>query len=182
MIKLAIIGVSGRNPLDKKRLEKKHMEYVDSTVRSYITNVLNKKPSDVILVSGGSSWMDHVAVQLFLTKEFGGLELYLPSRFDHKQKQYINTHEGRTLNGLHRECAQVTGYDVLMDLTRAVTTKGVKIQIKRGFKQRNTLVAKNCDHLLAFTFDPDGPIEGGTLHTWTKTPHLNKLHFDLSVV
>lgn len=182
MIRLAIVGTSGRNPIDKKRLTLEHIKFVEDNVRCYIEHVLKKKNSEIILVSGGSAWIDYVAVQLFLTKEFGGLELYLPSRFDHKQKKYINTHEGRTLNRLHQECAEITGIDVLHEMTRVITTKGVKITIKRGFLQRNTLIAKNCDHLLAFTFNPENPdlpSEGGTLHTWNKTTHPNKIHFNL---
>lgn len=186
-VKLAIIGVSGRTHSDKKKLEAKHMTWATSRVREYIDNILGIPDSDIILVSGGSAWMDHVAVQLYLTGKFRGLELYLPSKFDHKQKQFVNTHEGRTLNTLHGECAEKTNTDVLLELTRVVESavsvgkkSPIKLIIKRGFKPRNTLIAKNCDHLIGFTFESDEPTIGGTAHTWSKVPHDNKVHFDLS--
>lgn len=180
MIRLAIVGTAGRNPLDKKKLSKTHMEFMTDNVRCYIEHVLETTPNNIILVSGGSAWADHIAVQLYLTGEFGGLELYLPSRFDPKQKKYINTHEGRTLNQLHSECKEKTGMDVFEELTRVVSRKATKIVIQRGFLPRNTLIAKNCDHLLAFTFSPDIPVIGGTFDTWTKTKHQNRTNIDLT--
>ena len=181
-IRLAVVGVSGQDPLDKKKLCKEHMEYMIENVYCYIENVLHRKPSDIILVSGGSAWADHIAVLLYLKGEFSGIELYLPSRFDPKQKKYINTHEGRTLNQLHTECQEKTGLNVFEDLTKTVSRKAVKVTIKRRFLARNTLIAKNCDHLIAFTFNPDSPIKGGTFDTWKKTTHQNKTNFDLSLM
>jgi len=182
MIKLAIVGTSGRNPADKKKLNAKHMAWMIENVRCYIENVLETEPKNIILVSGGSAWADHVAVQLYLTWEFAGLELYLPSKFDIKQKKYVNTHEGRTLNALHQECKDKTGVDVLDELMRAINGKDrAKVTIQRGFLQRNTLIAKNSDHLIAFTFSPDTPTEGGTFDTWKKTKHENKTNFDLTM-
>lgn len=159
----------------------KHLDWIATNIKNYIENILEKELSEIILVSGGSAWADHVAIQLFLTKEFAGLELYLPSKFDFKQKKYVNTHEGRTLNTLHQECAEKTQINILEEIARAVTTKGAKIVIKRGFTQRNTLIAQNCDHLLAFTFNESNgePATGGTLDTWKKTKHQNRVHFDL---
>ena len=51
--------------------------------------------------------------------------------------------------------------------------------IQRGFKPRNTLVARNCDHLVAFTFGNTIPSSGGTSDTWGKVQHENKLHISL---
>lgn len=180
MIRLAIIGVSGRDPQDLKRLNENLMKWMLDNVIIYIELVMKTVPKNIILVSGGSAWADHVAVQLYLTDMFAGLELYLPSKFDHKQKKYVNTHEGRTLNMLHSQCEKKTGFKVFDELTRAVLKKNTKITIKRGFKQRNTLVAKNCDYLIAYTFGKDLPKPGGTLHTWNKVTHKNKIHISLS--
>ena len=182
MIRLAIVGTSGRNPSDLKMLSINHMKWMADNVKCYIEHVLKTTPDNIILVSGGSAWADHVAIQLYLEKIFGGLELYLPSKFDPKQKKYVNTHEGRTLNILHANCQEKTGYDVFTELTSVASSPKVKITIKRGFLARNTLVAKNSDHLIAFTFSKDVPTEGGTLHTWQKVLHQNKIHFDLSTV
>lgn len=179
-IKLAVVGVSGNDPIDKKKLCAEHMTYMAENVLCYIENIIKKPKSDIILVSGGSAWADHVAVQLYLTGEFAGIELFLPSRFDIKQKKYINTHEGRKLNQLHLECKEKTGMEVFEELTKTVSRKAVKVTIQRGFKPRNTLISKNCDYLIAFSFDPDVPTKGGTLDTWQKVKHNNKIHISLT--
>lgn len=181
MIRLAIIGTAGRKSTELGKLTKEHMDWIADNVKVYIKEVLNTSYDNIILVSGGSAWVDHVAVQLFLTKEFAGLELYLPSRYDAKHQRYINTHEGRTLNALHKQCQEKTNNPIFQQLASAVTSKKCTITIQRGFLPRNTLIAKNNDHLIAFTFSQaKTPLEGGTLDTWNKTKHENKIHFSLS--
>jgi hypothetical protein len=181
MIRLAIIGLSGRNPSDAKILDNKHLEWAQMNVQLYIDEVLNIDKNKIILVSGGSAWMDHVAIQLFIQGGYGGLELYLPSEFNVKSKKYKNTHEGRKLNELHSACQNKTGLSIFEELTYAnQKNTNIKIVIKRGFIQRNTLIAKNCDHLLSFTFDKNQPSGGGTLDTWNKVLHENKLHISLN--
>lgn len=183
-VRLSIIGTAGRSINEKKLLNLDRFEFATKIVLDYINNELGLDPFDVILVSGGSSWMDHVAVNLFLGGGFGGLHLYLPSEFNHKQKKFTNTHEGRTLNELHTDFTNsiniINSFD---DLSKVITRgpkHGVKITIKRGFFQRNTLVAQNCDHLLAFSFAPDiYSITGGTKNTWDKVKHANKYHYTL---
>ena len=163
MIRLAVIGTSGRNPKDAERLESKHLQWMKDNVKIYIQSVINVETKDIILVSGGSAWADHVAVQLFREGEFGGLELYLPSEFNIKSHIYKNTHEGRTLNKLHEHCQNKTGLPIFEELTSVNSRKkGVKITIQRGFKPRNTLVARGCDHLIAFTFCKEISEQGDT--------------------
>lgn len=182
-IRLAIIGTAGRSVDEKKRLDLDKFEFATKCVLDYINDELELDPADVILVSGGSAWMDHVAINLFLGGGFGGLHLYLPSEFNHKQKKFNNTHEGRTLNELHTEFSFKTKINSLEDLCKVVTRGpkyGIKIHIKRGFLQRNTLVAQNCDHLLAFSFaSNESSIAGGTKNTWDKVEHNNKSHWTL---
>jgi|SRR5579872_589841 len=180
MIRLAVIGTSGRDPKDSVRLELKHLAWMKENVITYISNVINRPTQDIILVSGGSAWADHVAVQLFREGGFGGLELYLPSEFNTKSHIFKNTHEGRELNKIHQHCQDKTGLPIFEELTSVNSKKnGVKIVIQRGFKPRNTLVARGCDHLIAFTFDLSVPTKGGTLDTWNKVQHQNKLHISL---
>lgn len=183
MIKLAIIGTSGRFNDDFNKLNANHFEWMANNVMCYITEVIGADPSGVILVSGGSAWADHVAVQLYLNSnyKFAGLELYLPSKFDQKYTHYVNTHEGRLLNSLHTKCKEKTGIDVLMELKKVLYRPGVKCVVQRGFHSRNTLIAKNCDHLIAFTFRESDPVDGGTGDTWKKVKHNNKIHFNLSL-
>jgi hypothetical protein len=181
MIQLGIIGTTGRYDNDKKRLEKKHLTWILHQVEDYIENILLIDKKNIILISGGAAWTDHVAIQLYLSNQYAGLKLYLPSKFDVKHQQYINTHEGRLLNALHLECQEKTGICTFKELAKAIHGKNkVNIIIKHGFFPRNTLMAKNCDHLLVFTFNHNGPVDRDVLDIWKKTKHNNKVHFDLS--
>lgn len=179
MIRLAIIGTAGRKPNQYQILSLDHMKWIADTVKCYIEFVLEKSTNEIILVSGGSAWVDHVAIQLYLEEKFAGLELYLPANFDTKNKKYESTHEGLILNKLHNDCALKTNVDVFKELCEVVADPDVKIIIKKGFFQRNTLISQNNDHLIAFTFVTGAPISGGTYDTWKKTKHINKIHFSL---
>jgi len=198
MIKLAVLGETGRDPAMAKHLRADHMLFIKETILNFIESILKVSPSNVILVSGGSAWAEYCAVQLYLEHEFGGLDLYLPSKFDHKQKKYINTHEGRTLNALLEHCQEITGQDVFLDLTKVVARSlvlaktsretggkpikkhNINITIKRGFKQRNTLIAKNTNYLLVFALDEYSPKSGDLLHTWIKfADDCNKFYYQL---
>ncbi|XWV25276.1 hypothetical protein QJ856_gp0494 [Tupanvirus deep ocean] len=180
MLRIGIIGTAGRKPQDYNILSVDHMKWMADNVKSYINHVLETTTDNIILVSGGSAWADHVAVQLYLEGNFGGLELYLPTTFNTKTKKFENTHEGRTLNFLHGQCADKTKCDIFGELSQVVSSPNVKVVVKRGFFARNTLISQNCDHLIAFTFGENAPIDGGTFDTWKKTKHENKIHFSLS--
>lgn len=181
MIRLAITGSTGRYPGDKNKLRPEFMEKMITVIREYIKNELNTTPDKVVLVSGGSAWAEHIAVQLYLTKEFAGLDLFLVSEFSVKQKKYVNTHEGRTLNQLLIECQDKTGIDVFSELAKSIDGKNkAKITIQRAFKPRNTLIAKNCDFLIAFTFGLQENVKGGAIDLWEKVSSDKRIHFDLS--
>uniref|UniRef100_A0A6C0LTY4 Uncharacterized protein n=1 Tax=viral metagenome TaxID=1070528 RepID=A0A6C0LTY4_9ZZZZ len=178
MIHLAIVGSSGNQINDMLKLDERHIKQTINHVLDYIENTLKKETFEIILVSGGSPWIDHVAIQLFLTDKFAGLQLYLPSKFDVKKNHYVNTHEGRKLNELHNIFSKKIDINSLFELTRAILqTKN--IEIKRGFLQRNNLIAKNCDHLLVFTFEDKYPTKGDIAHTWKKVLHQYKKHYTL---
>jgi hypothetical protein len=182
LVRIAITGSSARQPEDKKLLMKEHMEWMHNRIRFFI-QLMNLDPKKIMLMSNGSAWADHVAVQLYLTWEFYGIELYLPSKFDIKQRKYINTHEGRKLNELHSYYNQVTGVNPFDELLRAIHGKDrARVTIKRGYKQRNTLMAGNCDYLIAFTFSDTVPTRGGTVHTWNRYDTYEKIHFNLGFV
>ncbi|MEM3062204.1 MAG: hypothetical protein QW303_01470 [Nitrososphaerota archaeon] len=180
LTRVAIVGSSGFDPRDKKMLRKKHMVWMIEKVWAYIENTLKLSPEKVILVGGGSAWADHIVVRIFLQKNFAGLELYLPCAYNLHKNRFTNTHEGRILNMLHTWCLIKTGYDVFGELTRAHSNKSTKVTIKRGFKQRNTLIARNCDYLITFTFDEKIPSRKWASDVWNKVRHNNKIHFNLS--
>lgn len=181
MIRVGIIGVSGRNI--NHNVTEEHMKWMADNVECYIKDVLETTNDKIILVSGGSACSDHVAVQLYLEGGFAGLELYLPTKFNLSTKKFETTHEGNILNFLHSKCKTKTGRDVLSELSEAITNPNVKVVIGKGFFARNTMIAEISDHLLAFTFgEGDTPIDGGTYDTWKKTKHHNKLHLSLDLV
>ena len=93
--KVAIIGAAGRRG-DAHRLTAAHFTSMVSTARCIIRQVLGLSPSQVHLVSGGSSYADHVTVVLYVQSVMGqaqeegtasdvevyaGLTLYLPTPF-----------------------------------------------------------------------------------------------------
>lgn len=70
---------------------------------------------------------------------------------------------------------------IFNELFLVLNNPSVKITVKKGFFARNSLIAKNCDHLIAFTFsNGESPTDGGTYDTWKKTSHKNKFHLNLS--
>ena len=94
-IKVAIIGAAGRRG-DAHRLTAAHFTSMVNTARCIVRQVLGLSPSQVHLVSGGSSYADHVAVVLYVqsvmeqaqeegtasdTEAYAGLTLHLPASF-----------------------------------------------------------------------------------------------------
>ena len=94
---VAIIGTAGRRG-DVHRLTAAHFASMVTAARSIIRQMLRLSPSQVHLVSGGSSFADHVAVTLYLESVMGqqqeestadtegqeayaGLTLHLPAPF-----------------------------------------------------------------------------------------------------
>ena len=170
MIKIGIVGITGIHPLDNKRLSLEHFNFVINTFEEYI-NKNNIIKSDIILVSNGMTWINHIIVHLYLLGGYGGIELYIPTTFDFKFKHYENTHEGRTLNRLHNEFKEKTNIDGLEDLSRifrSQSDKKIKQNVKRGYKQCNTLMITNCDHVLMFSYDDFNNIASDLNHTWNK--------------
>jgi hypothetical protein len=90
-VRIAIIGTAGRRS-DAQRLTAAHFTSMVTTARLIIQYVLHLSPSQVRLVSGGSSYADHVAVKLYLesamsdgsdaeSESYAGLQLHLPAPF-----------------------------------------------------------------------------------------------------
>uniref|UniRef100_A0A6G6AC71 Uncharacterized protein n=1 Tax=Borely moumouvirus TaxID=2712067 RepID=A0A6G6AC71_9VIRU len=176
MIKLAIIGFSGRNN-DSFILTEEHYEWMIDNVMCYITEVLQIEPNEITLVSGGSSWADHIAVTLFLTNKFNKLNLYLPINFDKNLAKYFDNNQGSLLNSLHEKFGKQINRNTLMDLKNALSKNNCETTIFNGFFKRNTAIANNCDHIIAFNLS-DIP-SGGTLDTLKKIKHNNKLNINL---
>ena len=175
MVKIGIITTIPYAQLSKYFNNLKILEYVEKVYNDFI-NEYNFKKSDIILISNGYPWIDHIPVNLFLTNEeqnksindkdineqYEGIELCMPTEINHKTQQFLNTHEGRSLNELHNKYKEMSAIDSLNNLSRIVQAKksNKKSIIKRGFKQANTLMVRNCDYVLVFGLSevPDSEI------------------------
>lgn len=194
-MKLAIIGSAGRRS-DAKLMKGFLMDWMEMKVMEYVAS-RGCVPGDVILVSGGSAFADHVAVCLFKKHPFRGLELCLPTAFHagpctcrhakrHKPHYADNgdayDNPGRSLNLYHQAFAFAVGGDPLSDIKSVYNDKQLTLKICHGFHSRNTSIAMSCTSLLAFTFriGTEPPTTGGTRDTWDKcdaTKH--KVHYSL---
>lgn len=158
--KVAIIGVSDYIGGDLE----KFIQIVDSCSEQIKSWGL-VKPG---LVSGGCSWADHIAVELFKTGKYG-LNLHFPcsftDKFEDNDKSHWAANPGKLLNKHHAKFSQLTGKDSLQELNLAIAN-GAVINTHGGFHARNTLVAK-ADYIIAVT--AADIITGGTLDTWNKS-------------
>ena len=195
MSRVAIIGSAGRGP-EAKWITKDRFNKMIDLARHQITNVFKLDIKAVTLVSGGSSFSDHVAVKLFLQKDFPSLSLYLPFEFNTTTKRFgSNTATADAgsyyLNSLHQDFSRLVGgisnnNKSLEELSLAIALGSPGITIDNsyhGFHSRNTAVATKCDYMIAFSPSPSEPaIKSGTGDTWNKCklPMSKKIHFDLT--
>ncbi len=172
MKRVAIIGSAGRDK-DEGKFTLELFEKMKEEVVKQITEEWKLETKNVILVSGGSAWSDHVAVSLYKQdpNKWGGLHLYLPCKFPSKGKYYT------TLKELHSnmKCNSMDDFDLVKKMGAVFDTSVY------GFLQRNTLVAKHCDYMIAFTWNMFYPKYGGTGDTWSKCKGVKK-HIPLSVL
>ena len=185
---VAIIGSAERTDNELRLLRKnpKLMQQIEKFVLDQIVNKWKLNTRETTLVSGGSSWVDHVAVRLWLQDptKWKGLELYLPQEWDGCNARYVNKYDGMRLNELHLKFNKSSlSLDELHDAQRLGATCHV---ISTGFLARNVKIAQNCTHMLAFTFvmNPSQRhqpkiINSGTGYTWNKCLSLFKLHKSL---
>lgn len=161
----------------------KYFEYnilkeIEEIVHNFINeHKLNKK--DIILISNGYPWINHLPITLYLNdNEYGGIELYTPSDINHKTKTFVNTHEGRFLTDIHLKYKNISNIDTLNDFTNLIYPKknNQKIIIKRGYKQSNTNMVRNCDYILYFGLD-DINMENDIL--WNKIK-CDKKYYNIS--
>lgn len=199
MIKLAIIGTAGRKD-DAPRLAA-NAEHFYRRMLDCARVVAEKVGADT-LVSGGAAWADFMAIALFLeSPDRFRLLLELPETLSistEKRQAYLDTGEvdwvtnpGGTSNHylrqFARQCHHFMGpffpwvqYDTVSCHVAVVHT------VTRGFKARNTEVAK-ADHCLAMTFGDGHQLkDGGTAHTMgeflARPDHGQSYHLDLNTL
>src|SRR3990167_1052603 len=161
---VSICGSAGRNE-DLEALNKDVFERMISKAKEYLETLGEKK--EIILVSGGAAWSDHIAVKLFLTGDYGGLVLHLPCEFKNGKFEDFSTNCAKSANYYHALFSQKCCFNSLKELEQAIH-KCAKIAIHKGFFARNTYIASS-PYLLAFSTAPGNkPEKGGTLDTWSK--------------
>jgi len=113
------------------------------------------------------------------------LVLYMPAEFRNGSfvsNPRLKFDPGKTTTTYHVEFSRTCGIDSLGEIESAIR-KGARAEVFEGFHRRNSEVASNCTHMLAFTFgsrsgtyEPSqeefrdarkaGLKDGGTAHTW----------------
>ena len=178
--RVAVIGSAGRGD-DAKFLTNETYRAAIDRCRKQLEKFAN--PAHMIhLVSGGSAWMDHIAVHLFLHEDAKRLTLYLPCRLDEEKRVFVGEKEIEfTVSGLnryHAEFSAACGIDSVAEIIEA-KKKGATLEFYTGYFARNDQVAKNCDYMIAFsTAKGKAPSHGGTKYTWDKCP-VPKKHISL---
>lgn len=186
MTTVSIIGTAGRSHQDPTITMYNKM--ISSAIR-----YLQSLSGEIILVSGGAAWSDHVAVHLYLNRQqyalpILGLRLYLPCAFDLITKRYVDTgssdwrvNPGRISNIYHQQFSNAIGRNSLDELAHVIQDDHVYIEVFNGFHARNSRVAQS-EYILAFTWGQNEPEDGGTLDTWNKAKHAKRTHVNLATL
>jgi len=164
MVKIGIISTIPHTQISKYFTNKNVLEYIKQKFVEY-KDKKNFKNSDITLVSNGYPWINHIPITLFLEElntpnQYAHIEICVPTNINPKTMNFLNTHEGRALNELHKKYKENTSIDTLGEICSIFQNKtSNKIHVKRGFKQANTMMVRNCDHVLVFGFDDEPQTE-----------------------
>ncbi len=171
MPRVGVIGTAGRNEDGAKMT----LALYDK-MKAAVKHELRRRgwSSDVTLISGGSAWSDHIAVDLFNEGVASGLILHLPSAPEAK----------RRLQQLHGEFNRATGKNSVAEVAQALRRGAILRKQYRDFAERNTAVAADAtDLLIALTWsNTNQPKPGGTADTWQKSCAPHKVHLRLSAL
>jgi hypothetical protein len=181
---VAIVGTAGRGAVANSMNVSLFSKMIH-TAQELIKKELKLSPSEVVLVSGGAAWADHVAIRLFFDGNFGGLTLHYPCEWDCKNTQFHETgtsswrtNPGRSANRYHGQFTEKIGVSSLLELKHA-HAHGAIVQVHDGFHARNAAIAK-AEYLIAFTWaSSPNTITGGTKHTWNLSSSHTKIHVSL---
>jgi hypothetical protein len=180
MVKIGIITPILIHDLPKYFTNLTVLEFAEKIFNEFIEKN-NFKKTDITLVTNGYPWINHLPVSLFLNDDgmegFAGIELCMPTEVSAKEKKFLNTHEGRVLNNLHEKFTEISNINGLENLARIVQARksNKKSIIKRGYKQANTMMVRNCDHVLVF-----GLTDAPECELWDKIL-CNKEYYKLSL-
>lgn len=176
-ITVSIIGTAGRYYEDRKGLTKELFQAMIEKADSIIKERWGLDPQKIVLISGGAAWSDHVAVHMYLYKDYPKLRLHLPCIWDSKNLCY-NEKQGKTANQYHHYFSKSIGVNTLEEIELA-KKQGAELRVHNGFFSRNTYVAQT-KYMIAFSWATDSTkITGGTKNTWNKCKG-RRIHINLS--
>lgn len=166
---VAVIGTAGGKKDSDEKLDAEIFQKMVDVADKAIMNEFGLDSRGVILVSGGAAWSDHVAVELYKTGRYGGLQIYFPCEWEggkHNDTGEYDwrTNPGRLANSLHDSFSQKIGRRSQDDFSLLSKDENVRFFTSKGFHTRNSKVAK-AEYMIAFTFEE---IKGGTADTWGK--------------
>jgi hypothetical protein len=186
-VTLGVIGTAGR----KERMTKEHFVFMVERTKKAIAAIKQATGAEAVrLVSGGAAWSDHVAVSLFMAGEVDAISLHLGAQLEGNAFTVKQANDaGDVMNKYHRQfsLAMTDGQDANWSLEDIQGLSYIYHQDPRderiqftfqngeikGLFDRNTLIAKDSDFLIAFTFGEKGPI-GGTKDTYDKYLAMGK--------
>ncbi|MCK9556329.1 hypothetical protein M0R36_11060 [bacterium] len=180
MIHIGIIGTAGRGE-DIKLLDTTIYENMCEYSFRFIKNY---KKEEVILISGGAAWSDHIAVNLYLKNVCNSLILFLPCEFKNGKYEEGSDYKcpGNIANYYHKKFSDKIKISSLNQISEAIN-KGAAVNVNfNGFFARNLDIANKSDILLAFT-NTEGNTpkkDSGTYHTWKNCKSLLKIHISIS--
>lgn len=138
----------------------------------------------------GTAGTDHIAVRLFNAGFANKLTLCLPALWVSSERMFDGgSDDGNTANYYHVNFSRTCGIDSFREIDTAYHN-GATVEIYRGFKERNSVVAKKATRLIAYTFGTHSSIttspaitskeaglkDGGTADTWNKSKAKTKIH------
>ncbi len=174
--RVSIIGTSGTR--DGDRLTAASFDAMVNDAEDAILRQEGRKKDEVVLVSGGSSWADHVAVRLFLQGGWRGLVLFLPCQVVSSNEFDPKSACGVLLNRLHGQFGRTLGRSTIAEIVDA-GHRGAQMVIQMGFVVRNQMVSRS-PLLLAFTTEPGKqPQQGGTAQTWRMALASKRIHLPI---
>ena len=125
---------------------------------------------------------------MFVDEKVAGLTLHLPAHWVHDLQNprfhddETKSNPGQMANKYHKQFTKKLGENSLEHISFA-KLMGAKFIEHKGFKERNSAVARDSQYLVAFTWnDGDSPKVGsGTADTWNKHDRKKKkIHVPLS--
>jgi hypothetical protein len=191
--RIAVIGTAGRSAADPAP-SAREMEFVLARVAEATAAV--PAGTETVLVSGGSSGVDHAAVQYFMAhRDECQLVLELPAPWDAARRSYLDSvKDGARLNALHKAFSRgIDVFDSLWQLHCAIEgvdermgtggARAARVRVHAGgFRARNTAIAHGSDRMLAFTRARGAtpPVGSGTLDTWLQFKGAVRTHYTLT--